>query len=65
MSQQLLLRQLETAWALTTYHLDGLTTDECVWRSAIAWLTSHLGFRWSMVLDHSFGGATLTREQVR
>ena len=25
-----LLTQLETAWALTTYHLSGLTTEECL-----------------------------------
>ena len=27
-----LLRQFETAWKLTRYHLDGLTTEECLWR---------------------------------
>ncbi|RKH20559.1 DinB family protein [Corallococcus sp. CA047B] len=89
-----LLRQFETAWALTQYHLDGLTTEECLWRparkglhvqplpdgtwradwpehegydlgpSSLAWLTWHLGFWWSMVLDHSFGGGTLSRESV-
>lgn len=89
-----LLRQLDTAWALTSYHLGGLGTQECLWRPAprglhvhqdpdgrwradwpdresydigppsIAWLTWHLGFWWSMALDHSFGGATLAREQV-
>ncbi|MBX3218768.1 MAG: DinB family protein [Labilithrix sp.] len=89
-----LLRQLETAWALTSFHLDGLTTDHCSWRPAakglhvredadgkwlpdwpdhegydlgppsIAWLTWHIGFWWSMVLDHSFGAATLAREDV-
>ncbi len=89
-----LVRQFETAWALTTYHLDGLTTAECLWRPAheglhlyqdaagrwradwpshegydlgppsIGWLTWHLGFWWSMVLDHSFGGRTLAREEV-
>ena len=32
--------------------------------SSIAWLTWHLGFWWSMVLDHSFGSGTLTREHV-
>lgn len=32
--------------------------------ASIAWLTWHLGFWWSMALDHSFGPATLTREQV-
>ena len=32
---------------------------------SIAWLTWHVGFWLSMVLDHSFGNATLTREQVQ
>jgi hypothetical protein len=89
-----LRRQFDTAWALTEYHLAGLSTEECEWRPAprglhvhplegggyrvdwpdhegydlgpasIAWLTWHLGFWWSMVLDHSFGGGVLTREQV-
>jgi hypothetical protein len=30
----------------------------------MGWLTWHLGFWWSMVLDHSAGAGTLTREQV-
>ena len=89
-----LTRQFETAWRLASLHLDGLTTEECLWRPAqrgphvqqtpdgswradwpehegydlgppsLAWLTWHLGYWWSMVLDHSFGGATLSREQV-
>jgi hypothetical protein len=89
-----LSRQLETAWTLTRYHLDGLTTEECLWRpasrglhvqqapdgtwradwpdhegydlgpSSIAWTTWHMGFWWSMVLDHSFGSGTLTRESI-
>lgn len=89
-----LIRQFDTAWKLTSFHLDGLTTGECLWRPAraglhvhqlsdgswrgdwparegydigppsIAWLTWHLGFWWSMVLDHSFGTGTLTRENV-
>jgi hypothetical protein len=89
-----LSRQLETAWLLTDYHLQTLTTEECLWRpaerglhvhrlpdgqwhadwpehegydlgpSSIAWLTWHLGFWWSMVLDHSFGNAALARENV-
>ena len=89
-----LVRQFETAWKLTCFHLDGLTTEECLWRPArvglhvhqapdetwradwpdhegysvgppsIAWLTWHVGFWWSMVLDHSFGHATLSRERV-
>ncbi|MBB6095438.1 hypothetical protein HNQ60_004328 [Povalibacter uvarum] len=30
-----LLRQFDTAWKLTSYHLDGLTTEECLWRPAL------------------------------
>lgn len=33
-----LLRQFETAWALTSYHLEGLSTEECLWRPARAGL---------------------------
>src|SRR5207245_2665411 len=29
-----LIRQLDTAWKLTNFHLDGLTTEECLWRPA-------------------------------
>lgn len=87
-------RQLELAWALTQYHLNGLTTEECLWRPAkvglhvhragdgvwradwpdretydlgppsIGWLTWHIGFWWSMAYDHSFGSASLTRDDV-
>lgn len=76
-----LIRQFDTAWKLTNFHLDGLATEECLWRPAheglhvhhvhdgrwradwpdqegydlgppsIAWLTWHVGFWWSMVLD--------------
>ena len=89
-----LKRQFETAWKLTSYHLDGLTTEECLWRPAkkglhvhqlpeggwridwpdregydigpasIAWLTWHMGFWWSMALNHSFGDGSLARENV-
>lgn len=89
-----LFRQFETAWKLATFHLDGLATEECLWRPApkgphvhqvpdgqwradwpeherydlgppsIAWLTWHVGFWWSMVLNHSFGDGTLSRELV-
>jgi DinB superfamily len=89
-----LLRQLDTAWKLARFHLDGLTTDECLWRPAlrglhvtrredgqwsadwperegydigppsIAWVTWHMVFWWSMVLDHSFGPGTLERGSV-
>lgn len=89
-----LSRQFDTAWKLASFHLDGLTTDECLWRPAdvglhvhrdadgswhadwperegydigppsIAWITWHIGFWWSMLLDHSFGDGTLSRERV-
>lgn len=89
-----LTRQFDTAWKLLSFHLDGLGTEECLWRPAlkglhvrqnadgrwlgewpddesyaagppsIAWLSWHLGFWWSMVLDHSFGDGTLSHEQV-
>jgi hypothetical protein len=35
-SLAMLRRQLATAWALACHHLDGLTTDECLWRPAAA-----------------------------
>lgn len=93
--RQYLLRQLDMAWMLTSYHLDTLTTDECLWRPtgrglhlredgagrwvtdwperedyeigppSAGWVTWHMLFWWSMVLDHSFGGATLGREDIR
>ena len=31
---------------------------------SIAWLTWHVGFWWSSALNHSFGDATLVREEV-
>jgi hypothetical protein len=31
---------------------------------SIAWLTWHLDFWWSMVLNHSFGDCSLSRENV-
>ncbi len=88
-----LLRQFDVAWALTEYHLDGLESEECLWRpaskglhvqlrdgawvadwpetegyelgpSSIAWITWHMLFWWSSVIDYSFGAATLTRADV-
>ena len=89
-----LIRQFETAWKLASYHLDSLTTEECLWRPAnqglhvhrapdgtwradwpdresydlgppsIAWTTWHMGFWWSMALDHAFGDGTLGRKDV-
>lgn len=91
---ELLVRQFDLAWKLLAFHLDGLTTDECLWRPAsrglhvyraadgrwradwpereeydigppsIAWITWHVGYWWSMALDHSFGARTLAREAV-
>ena len=34
--------QFDIAWALTTYHLEGLTTEECLWRPAPVGLHVHL-----------------------
>jgi hypothetical protein len=31
-AQGYLARQFDMAWRLTTYHLDSLTTEECLWR---------------------------------
>ncbi len=89
-----LLQQFEIAWKLTEYHLNKLTTQECLWRPAgrglhvhavgdgtwradwpdretydigppsIAWTTWHIGFWWSMVLNHSFGDGALSREEI-
>jgi hypothetical protein len=33
--------------------------------ASIAWLTWHVTFWWSMVLDYSFGNATLTHKDVK
>jgi hypothetical protein len=93
-TRDVLLRQLDTAWKLASYHLAGLTTDECLWRPAarglhvhhaadgrwhadwpdherydlgppsIAWTTWHIGFWWTMVIDHAFGDGLRVREDV-
>jgi hypothetical protein len=39
----LLLRQFDTAWKLAYYHLDGLGTDECLWRPAPAGMMAATG----------------------
>lgn len=36
-----LLRQLDTAWKLASYHLESLDTDECLWRPAAQGLHVH------------------------
>ena len=93
-SRDYLLRQFETAWKLASFHLDGLTTEECLWRPAsvglhvrqssdgtwhadwpdseaydigppsMAWITWHITFWWSMLLDHTFDEGSLTREKI-
>ncbi len=89
-----LRRQFDLASRLAHFHLDTLTTEECLWRPArvgphvhqradgrwiadwperedydigpasIAWFTWHIGFWWSMLLDHSFGAGNLDRASV-
>jgi hypothetical protein len=85
----LLARQFDIAWRLAEFHVETLTTEECLWRPAakglhvrqgsdgawrgewpeteaydagppsIAWLTWHIGYWWSSVLDPG-----VQREQV-
>ena len=31
---------------------------------SIAWLTWHIGYWWSMVLDHSFGSRTVSHDRI-
>lgn len=89
-----LLRQHEIAWSLAWYHLESLTTEECLWRPAakglhvtvaddgswrgewpehegydlgppsIAWLVWHMGFWWSMAINHSFEDAKLDHSTI-
>jgi hypothetical protein len=40
-AREYLSRQFDTARALASYHLEGLTTDECLWRPAQAGLHVH------------------------
>ena len=37
-TRAILRRQFDVAWGLCAYHLDGLTTEECLWRPADAGL---------------------------
>jgi len=49
-----LIGQFDTAWKLASYHLDGLTTAECMWRPASRGLHVHqqAGVRWSADSPH-------------
>lgn len=40
-TQSALMRQFDTAWALASYHLETLTTEECLWRPAPVGLHVH------------------------
>jgi hypothetical protein len=40
-SREILARQLDTAWKLTSIHLETLTTEECLWRPAARGLHVH------------------------
>jgi hypothetical protein len=42
-TREVLLRQFETAWKLAAYHLEGLTTEEALWRPAAVGLHVHRG----------------------
>jgi hypothetical protein len=33
--RELLTSQFEISWSLTSFHLNGLTTEECLWRPAV------------------------------
>lgn len=47
------------------WYADWPTTETyTIGPSSIGWLTWHLGFWWSMALDHNFGAGTLTREAI-
>lgn len=35
-TRTLLLEQFDIAWALAWYHLEGLTTEECLWEPAVS-----------------------------
>jgi len=48
-----LIRQFETAWKLTSIHLSGLATEECLWRPA------HQGLHLHQAADG--GGAAIGR----
>ena len=89
-----LLKQFDISWQLLSYHLNNLTTKECLWQPAnkglfvtksdnniwiadfpesesydigppnIAWITWHIDYWWSMVLNHSFGDSSLNKDSV-
>jgi len=67
----------ECLWQPAPQGLHVYQNSDAIWRAdwpdregydigpaSIAWLTWHLGFWWSMTLNHSFGDGTLTREAV-
>lgn len=71
------LETTECLWRPADRGLHVRRGDDGLWRAdwpehegyalgppSIAWLTWHLGFWWSMVLDRSFGTGSLSREAV-
>jgi hypothetical protein len=40
-TREVLARQFEIAWSLLSYHLEGLETEECLWRPARSGLHVH------------------------
>ncbi|MEP7384524.1 MAG: DinB family protein, partial [Gemmatimonadota bacterium] len=40
-ARDVLLRQYDMAWKLMSYHLESLTTEECLWRPALVGLHVH------------------------
>ncbi|HEX2546425.1 MAG TPA: DinB family protein [Ramlibacter sp.] len=53
-------RQASGAWTADWPEHEGYDLGP----SSIGWLTWHLGFWWSMALDHNFGARSLSRERV-
>lgn len=43
MLRELLLQQFDISWGLASYHLEGLTDEECLWRPAATGLTVREG----------------------
>ena len=56
----LTVRELDGQWVADWPESESYT----IGAPSIAWLTWHIIFWWTMVLDHTWGPATLTREDV-
>lgn len=60
-----LIRQFDTAWMLTSFHLDGLTTQECLWRPAREGLHVHQDADGRWRADWPTGRVTSVMTSVR